>query len=766
MSENHSSNKIAVIIGAGPAGLTAAFELLEETNIKPIIFEQTEDIGGISKTINYKGNRIDIGGHRFFSKSDRVMQFWLNLFPIGADPEKQDKVMLIRKRISRILFMRKFFDYPISLTLKTVANLGVFRTFKITLSYIKARIFPIKNEKSLENFLINRFGKELYQTFFKDYTEKVWGVSCDKIRPEWGAQRIKGLSITRAIKHAVKAAVRRDMSVGQKEIETSLISQFLYPKYGPGQLWEEIADIVKSKGGQIHLRHKVVGIEHNGQRVISVKVKNEQTSEVTDIPADYFFSTMPVKDLIEAMGQSVPEEAREVAAGLCYRDFITVGLLVGKLKIKNNTSEKTVNNIVPDNWIYVQEKDVKIGRLQIFNNWSPYMVADTNTVWLGLEYFCNEGDKLWCMEDEEFKKFAAAELAKIGIIEKEDILDSVVIRVEKTYPAYLGSYDRFDIVRNYTDSFVNLFLIGRNGMHRYNNQDHSMLTAMTAVENIVNGITTKDNIWQVNSEEEYHEMKLTAIESLTDAYTREKSENPDYNPDVYWTDTGIAYPYYPTVRHRKRFIINELKRYGVNSESFVFDYGCGEGNVLNEVKNVFSLGDNKLAGCDISPKAVEIAKQKLKSQHLYAEVFPKLSQKCDFIICSEVIEHTKDYFHILNWIKNNLAAGGKVILTTQAGKIHASDRYTGHTQHFEIAHLNMILRHLGFEIEKSQLWGFPFFTLQKYFTNLRFKKLRENYLEGELTLRKKIVFEIANILFYLHDFIKSGPQIYIVARKK
>ena len=518
------SQKIAVIIGAGPAGLTAALELLNKTGIKPIIFEQTEDIGGISKTVNYKGNRIDLGGHRFFSKSDRVMKFWLNLLPLGPDPEKNDKVMLLRRRISRILFMRKFFDYPISLTLRTVSNLGLFRTLKITASYIKAKIFPIKSEKSLEDFLINRFGTELYKTFFKDYTEKVWGVTCDKIKPEWGAQRIKGLSIARAVKHAVMAAVRRDMSVGQKEIETSLINQFLYPKYGPGQLWEEVAGIVKSKGGQIYLGHKVIGIKSQNNKIISVKVKNEKTGELKEIIADYIFSSMPVRDLIEAMGQPVPQKVREVAAGLCYRDFITAGLLVKKLKIKNNTDIKTVNDIIPDNWIYIQEKDVKIGRLQVFNNWSPYMVADENTVWLGLEYFCNVGDELWNMPDEKFKKLVISELVKIGIIDENDVLDGVVIRMEKTYPAYFRSYDDFDVIRNYTDSFPNLFLIGRNGMHRYNNQDHSMLTAMTAVGNIVNGVTAKDNIWQVNAEEEYHETKITAVENLTEAYTLERKK--------------------------------------------------------------------------------------------------------------------------------------------------------------------------------------------------------------------------------------------------
>jgi len=525
------SHKTAIIIGAGPAGLTAAFELLDKTDIKPIIFEQTGDIGGISKTVNYKGNRIDIGGHRFFSKSDRVMKFWLDLMPIQtaqakddillnrdlsfveykatveADPQKQDNVMLIRKRLSRILFLRKFFDYPISLTLATVANLGIFRMFKIGISYIKARIFKIKNEKSLEDFLINRFGKELYKTFFKDYTEKVWGITCDKINPEWGAQRIKGLSITRAIIHAIKAVLRRDASIGQKETETSLISQFLYPKYGPGQLWEILADVIKSKGGQLFLNNTVVGLENKNDKIASVTVRDEKTKELKRVQADFVFSTMPVKDLIENMEQDVPQNVKDVADGLCYRDFVTVGLLAKKLKIKNNTDIKTVNGIVPDNWIYIQERDVKIGRLQIFNNWSPYMVADENTIWMGLEYFCKEGDSLWNMPDEQFGKFAVSELVKIGIIDSVDVLDTVVIRVPKTYPAYFGSYDNFDVIRNYTDKMKNLFLIGRNGMHRYNNQDHSMLTAMMAVENIIKGVESKNNIWDVNAEEDYHETK-------------------------------------------------------------------------------------------------------------------------------------------------------------------------------------------------------------------------------------------------------------------
>jgi protoporphyrinogen oxidase len=536
------NKKNAIIIGAGPAGLTAALELLNKTDIKPIVFEQSSDIGGISKTVNYKGNRIDIGGHRFFSKSDRVMNFWLDLMPIQtvpskddillgrdlppieykrekvADPQKEDNVMLIRKRLSRILFLRKFFDYPVSLTLITISNLGIFRTIKIGLSYIKARIFRIKEEKSLEDFFINRFGRELYKTFFKDYTEKVWGISCDKINPEWGAQRIKGLSIIRAVKHAIKALIYKDKSIGQKEVETSLISQFLYPKHGPGQFWELVAQNIQAKGGQVILNHKAIGFENQNGKITSVSMRDEKTSEVKKINADYVFSTMPVKELIEDM-QNVPQSVREIAAGLCYRDFITVGLLAKKLKIKNNTDIKTINNIVPDNWIYVQEKDVKIGRLQIFNNWSPYMVANDATVWLGLEYFCNTGDEIWNKSDDEMKEFAVSELEKIGIIERQDVLDNVVVRVEKTYPAYFGSYDKFDIVKNYTDGFTNLFLIGRNGMHRYNNQDHSMLTAMTAVENIIAGIESKDNIWIINAEEDYHEAKITSVENLTEAYT-------------------------------------------------------------------------------------------------------------------------------------------------------------------------------------------------------------------------------------------------------
>jgi len=532
--------KTAIIIGAGPAGLTAAYELLDKTDIVPIIFEMTGDIGGISKTVVYKGNRIDIGGHRFFSKSSRVMQWWLNILPLqGAparddcllgrkvplshgcrlrqlraktpvtvaapDPELVDAVMLVRSRLSRIYFLRKFFSYPISLSKETAARLGLGRILKIGLSYAKNRLAPIRPEKSLEDFFVNRFGKELYLTFFKDYTEKVWGVPCREITPEWGAQRIKGLSVTKTIRHALHKRQKRAGDLRQRRLETSLIEHFLYPKLGPGQVWEEVARIVEQQGGRIVRNARIVGIETTGDRIAAVTARDEQTGALTRHAGDFFFSSMPVRELIAAIGTEVPPPVREVAAALQYRDFRTVGLLLKKLSIQNETGQKTVNDLIPDNWIYIQEREVKLGRLQIFNNWSPYLVADPDTVWIGLEYFCSEGDELWSMPDREFTDFAIKELASINIIDPDEVLDSTALRMPKAYPAYFGSFDRFDQIREYTDRFANLFLVGRNGMHRYNNADHSMLTAMVAVENIVAGRLDKRNIWAVNTEDAYYE---------------------------------------------------------------------------------------------------------------------------------------------------------------------------------------------------------------------------------------------------------------------
>lgn len=525
-------SETAIIIGAGPAGLTAAYELVTKTNIQPIILEQSADMGGISKTVVYKGNRIDIGGHRFFSKSDVVMQWWQQILPLqgvgtnevipneityhrkkttvafspnGPNPDQTDRVMLIRKRVSRIFYLRKFFDYPISLSFHTLQNLGVVRVIKIGISYVAIRLFPLKKVTTLEEFFINRFGRELYKTFFKDYTEKVWGMPCNAIAADWGAQRIKELSVSKAIMHAIKSVFKKSNSIQQKEVVTSLIEQFMYPKLGPGQMWETVASIIREKGGIIITNAKVNSVNVQNNAIQSVSYINTLNGNTHSVSGNYFFSTMPVKELIAAMGNIVPINIQNISNGLQYRDFITVGLLLNKLSIANTSNSTLHNNLVPDNWIYIQERDVKIGRLQIFNNWSPYLVADPSKVWIGLEYFCNEGDDLWQMDDKTFIQFAIDELHSIGIIDKQDVMDSTLIRMPKTYPAYFGTYHQFNVIRQFTDSFTNLFLIGRNGMHKYNNQDHSMLTAIAAVNNIIHGITSKDNIWAINTEEDYHE---------------------------------------------------------------------------------------------------------------------------------------------------------------------------------------------------------------------------------------------------------------------
>lgn len=525
-------NKTALIIGAGPAGLTAALELLKQTGIKPVVLESSEEIGGISKTVVYNGNRMDIGGHRFFSKSDWVMQWWQDILPIESAEEAEppvetafrqkvaqdkpahppadiDKRMLIRSRLSRIYFLRKFFPYPLKINLQTIRNLGLVQLVRIATSYFFSCLFPRKPERNLEDFIINRFGRELYSFFFKDYTEKVWGVPCSTISPEWGAQRIKGLSIGKAILFAAKKtfALGTDGGVSQKETQTSLIERFLYPKFGPGQMWQEVAERIRNGGGEIHFRCCVTAITLEGGRVGSVAGVNPDTGEAFSFPCDYLFSTMPVRDLIAGMTPAPPREVLRVAHGLLYRDFLTVGLLVKKMKLHGHGQPKSANNLLRDNWIYIQERDVKIGRLQIFNNWSPYLVKDPSTIWLGLEYFCSEGDTLWRMKDDELKRFGAMELARIGLIDAEDVMDGVVVKTPKAYPAYFGTYGEFNVVTNYLEAIENMFLIGRNGMHRYNNQDHSMLTAKLAVDNIVNNIKSKQNIWAVNINDEYHEEK-------------------------------------------------------------------------------------------------------------------------------------------------------------------------------------------------------------------------------------------------------------------
>jgi protoporphyrinogen oxidase len=344
----------------------------------------------------------------------------------------------------------------------------------------------------LEDFLINRFGDRLYRTFFKSYTEKVWGVPCGQISAEWGAQRIKGLSISKAVAHALAKPFRS--SSDPAHTETSLIERFLYPKFGPGQMWEEVARRVVQLGGAIQLRHNVVGLEVIDRTVVSVDVAEATTGVVRRVACDYFLSTIPVRNLV-AMLKPAPSHIGRIAAELPYRDFITVGLLLRGMRGRATP---------PDNWIYIQEPEVRVGRLQIFNNWSPALVADPRTTWLGLEYFCRQGDELWTMEDEEFIEFAAGELEKIGLIERKDVIDGTIVRIPKAYPAYFGAYSQFGTLREYLDRFANLYPIGRNGMHRYNNQDHSMLTANAAVDAITRQ-GPKQGIWNINAEDSYHE---------------------------------------------------------------------------------------------------------------------------------------------------------------------------------------------------------------------------------------------------------------------
>ncbi len=538
--------RVAVIAGAGPAGLTAAWELLARTDVHPVIIEPTAAIGGIAQTYVHNGNRIDIGGHRFFTKSERVMNFWLSMLPRqGApaaddvafghdvelatevvlrhlapeaaadrrireerrpapDPEREDRVMLQRPRLSRIYFSRHFFPYPLGITLMVAWRLGLLNTALITLSYLWAKAFPRRDETFLDAFFINRFGRRLYETFFHGYTEKVWGVKCSEIRAEWGAQRVKGLSLKRAVIHAIHDLLSSDFSKEQHRRETSLITRFWYPKYGPGQMWETVAEQVRGAGGEIRQGSRVVGVRLANGRVAGVRVREEATGRVEDVACDYFFSTMPVRELV-AMVEPAPSSAvREVAAGLRYRDFLTVGLLLNRLHVLEKGRLPRAS--VRDNWIYVQDAGVRVGRIQIFNNWSPYLAADhENTVWIGLEYFVGQGDDLWRMADADLVQLAKREVEQIGFARGADVRDGCVLRMPNAYPAYFGSYENFDEIRRWVTSIPNLFCVGRNGMHRYNNQDHSMLTAMMAVDNIVAGCEDDSALWTVNLEMVYGE---------------------------------------------------------------------------------------------------------------------------------------------------------------------------------------------------------------------------------------------------------------------
>lgn len=511
--------KTVVIIGAGPAGLTAAYQLLKDNDsIQLIIIEQDSQVGGISKTANHNGNRIDLGGHRFFSKDKNINRIWLDTlnlqgkkisseiekpqfssYPGDADPNISDDVMLLRRRVSRIYFDGKLFDYPISLDIDTLKKLGLCTSAKCAFGYIWSCIFKRKGD-SLEDFYINRFGKPLYKLFFKEYTTKLWGVSPSQIDASWGAQRVKRLSLLKMVRDFIAKSLNKNY----KTNDTSLIEQFYYPKFGPGQLWETMAHKIELAGGKIFYNTTCTKILIENNKVKSVRVRTLDNTEKT-VDCDYLISSMPIKNLVSAMSLSVPDEVIRVASNLPYRDFITVGVLIDKLNLKNSTKFKSLNNIPPDCWIYVQDGSVKVGRIQIFNNWSPFMVKDPQkNLWIGLEYFCSEQDDFWIRSDKDIASLAIKEMDLMDLLDKDNVLDTIVLRQKKAYPAYFGTYSEFGVVKEYLKKFNNLVCVGRNGQHRYNNMDHSMLTGIYASK-YINGQVSIDAVWNVNTEQDYHE---------------------------------------------------------------------------------------------------------------------------------------------------------------------------------------------------------------------------------------------------------------------
>ena len=460
--------KSVIIIGAGPAGLTAAYELIKQ-GIKPIVLEAGDKVGGIARTEIYKGYRFDIGGHRFYTKVESVQKLWQEV--LGKDFIKVP-------RLSRIYYRGRFFNYPLDV-FNTLLNLGIIESFLIVLSYLKFKAFPVKVEETFEQWVINRFGERLYRTFFKTYTEKVWGIPCDKIQADWAAQRIKGLSLTKAVINAL---------FGSNDTKT-LIKEFDYPILGPGMMWERCQEIIESKGGKVYLNTPVVYLERDGNKITTVTAQHE--GKLMQFTGDRIISTMPVTALIKRMNPQPPEEVVKAANGLNYRDFIIVSLVIDK------------ENLFPDNWIYIHSPEVKVGRIQNFKNWSPAMVPDTTKTCLGMEYFCNENDEIWSMSDAELITLATREIAKLTLADINDVTDGTVIRQPKAYPVYDREYrQHLQVIQEFIETLENLQTVGRNGMHRYNNQDHSMLTAMLAVQNLVG--KTHD-LWEVNTERSYYE---------------------------------------------------------------------------------------------------------------------------------------------------------------------------------------------------------------------------------------------------------------------
>lgn len=466
-----------VVVGGGPAGLTTAYEL-GKYGKSSIVFEGGDDVGGLSKTCEYRGYRFDIGGHRFFTKVDYVQALWIEI--LGDE-------FLSRPRLSRIYYRGKMFDYPLK-PMNALLGLGIFESVRIGLSYLRASFFPSKEERNFEQWVSNRFGKRLFEIFFKTYTEKVWGIPCDQISAEWAAQRIKNLDLRAAVINAFLGARKR----GGKEVITTLIERFQYPRFGPGQMWRACADKLRAAGNEVELGSMVTRLRHDGQRVIAATVKRKDGTE-EEVEAPHFVSTMPVRDLLRALDPPPPPEVVAANDRLRYRDFLTVAVIVD------------AEELFPDNWIYIHAPDVKVGRIQNYKNWSPDMVPDASKTALGLEYFVQEGDELWAMSDEGLVALATEECERLDLVPKGSVEGGSVIREKKAYPVYDDVYkEALEEIRAWLGKLENLQLVGRNGQHRYNNQDHSMMSGVFAARNIAG---EQHDVWAVNVEQDYHEEK-------------------------------------------------------------------------------------------------------------------------------------------------------------------------------------------------------------------------------------------------------------------
>ncbi len=490
MNQQATSTNV-VVIGGGPAGLTAALELTEH-GCRPIVLERSQLVGGIARTESYKGFRFDMGGHRFFTKVDEVRELWHRV--LGDH-------FLKRPRLSRIFYNKKFFHYPLK-PFDALAKLGIVEGILIVFSYMRWRLFPYRNVDTFEQWVTNRFGRRLFLTFFKSYTEKVWGIPCTELKAEWAAQRIKNLTLGSAL---------LSWLFKPRNAITSLIEQFDYPELGPGMMWEAFRREVESRGGVVRMGCDVVGIKRDGARILGVHIRENGHPEF--IPADHVISSMPVTESIKKLDPPAPDETLKAAGQLKYRDFLTVCLIVDRPEL------------FADNWIYIHEPDVKVGRIQNFKNWSPAMVPDQSKTSLGLEYFCNEGDDLWCMSDADLVKLGTRELAHIGLVDSSTVEDGCVFRVPKSYPVYDSDYrDCLATIKKFVDDLDNFQTVGRNGLHRYNNQDHAMLTGLYAARNVALGQT--NDLWNVNVDQEYHE----EVREPSDQPRREQRETKARDP--------------------------------------------------------------------------------------------------------------------------------------------------------------------------------------------------------------------------------------------